>query len=143
MQNALFNVSELYDVYAFSPDLKYRPPISSQSSHLFIGEVLLSDLIHLCHLTSSLLKLTFVSPFQNIYNLHNSSFTGPMMTLLLAGNLINLRRSFNNSLSHYQQHSMSLDEKIKMPFANKNVPLTDCRKFSYLFFIPRKDQISF
>ena len=26
LQNALFNVSELYDVHAFLPDLKYRPP---------------------------------------------------------------------------------------------------------------------
>jgi hypothetical protein len=92
-----------------------------------------SDLGPLCRSASRLLELTFVSPFQNIYNLHSSSFTGPMMTLSLAGNLINLRRSFNNSLSDCQQHSMSLVEKIKMPFANKNVPLTDCRKFSYLF----------
>ena len=50
-------------MHAFLYDLKYRAPISSQSSRFFIGKVLLSDLSHLCCLTSSLLGLTFVSPF--------------------------------------------------------------------------------
>jgi hypothetical protein len=60
------------------------PPISSQSSRCFIGEVLLFDLRHLCRLTFSLLELTFVGPFQNICNFTQLSLYGAHGDPLLA-----------------------------------------------------------
>jgi hypothetical protein len=62
----------------------------------------------------------------------------PIVTHFLAGNslylLINLERSFINSLSHCQQYSVSLVEKTKLPFVSKNAPLSRGRECSSSLF---------
>jgi hypothetical protein len=72
----------LDDMHASLLDLKYRSPISSQSSCYLIGEDLLFLIwdIFIC-LASSPLKLTRVNPFPGL--LHNSASMVLIMTYLL------------------------------------------------------------
>ena len=76
-------------------------------------EVLLSDLSHLCRLTSSLLKLTFAGPFQNICNFTQLSLYG----------------AHGDPFTCWK--FCLVDQFEMMNF--QNAPLSHCRKFSFLF----------
>jgi hypothetical protein len=95
-------------------------------------------------LTFSQLELSYIGLFQNICNFTKLSFYhahhDPFTHWKFYVSLINLRRSFINSLSHCQHHSVLLVERTKQHFVSKNAPhYLIVRNFLSIFFhYPKK-----